>query len=184
MQTHLIEKYRNSPPSQTEITPLFEECDHSIYWLGTMEETAFRCNSYLIKDGREALIVDPGSRHSSEQLQQRVAQILPPEQVTGLILCHQDPDVAASMVDWLEINPRIRIITSPRTNVLLPHYGRSDYDFYDIVENPVLSLPSGASLEFIEAPFLHFREHSRPMTAIPRRYSPVISGPLSIWTGN
>jgi len=26
------------------------------------------------------------------------------------------------------------IFTSPRTNILLPHYGRSDYRFYDIYE--------------------------------------------------
>jgi len=134
---------------------LYNAGSHDIYWLGTMVETAFRCNSYLIRDGREALIVDPGSRHTSQQLQQRVAQILPPEEITGLILCHQDPDVAASMVDWLQINPQIRIITSPRTHVLLPHYGITDYDYHDIAENPLLRLPSGAELEFIEAPFLH-----------------------------
>jgi flavorubredoxin len=40
--------------------------------------------------------------------------------------------------------------------VLLPHYGRADYQYYDVTENPVYALPSGASLKFVEAPFLHF----------------------------
>ena len=73
-----------------------------------------------------------------------------------MILCHQDPDVAASMVDWLELNPTMKVFTSPRTQVLIPHYGVSDYDFYDTSVNPRYELPSGEHLQFIEAPFLHF----------------------------
>jgi flavorubredoxin len=64
--------------------------------------------------------------------------------------------VAASMIDWLDINPSMRVFTSPRTQVLLPHYGRSDYAYCDVTENPLHALPSGASLKFVEAPFLHF----------------------------
>jgi flavorubredoxin len=50
----------------------------------------------------------------------------------------------------------MRVFTSPRTQVLLPHYGRSGYPYYDVTANPVYTLPSGASLNFVEAPFLHF----------------------------
>jgi flavorubredoxin len=73
-----------------------------------------------------------------------------------MVLCHQDPDVAASMVDWLDVNPDMLVMTSPRTNVLLPHYGKGQYRFYDICENPLYPLSSGANLRFIESPFLHF----------------------------
>jgi flavorubredoxin len=137
-------------------TVLYDADDHRIYWLGITDVTAFRCNVYLIRDGREAILVDPGSKPFFSQTKQRVAQILPPDQVSGMVLCHQDPDVAASMIDWLDINPSIRVFTTPRTQVLLPHYGRSDYPYYDVTEQPLYSLPSGAWLQFIEAPFLHF----------------------------
>ena len=60
------------------------------------------------------------------------------------------------MIDWLDANPEITIISSARTNVLLPHYGREDYKFYDIVEEPIYRFKSGRELKFIEAPFLHF----------------------------
>ncbi len=137
-------------------TLLYSENDHRIYWLGITDETAFRCNTYLIVDKHEVILVDPGGKPYFTQVKQRVAQILPPENVTGMVLCHQDPDVAASMTDWLEVNPSMRVFTTPRTQVLLPHYGRSDYAYYNVTENPVYALPSGASLKFIEAPFLHF----------------------------
>ena len=147
--------------SQIEVTPdqetlLYKSGEHAIYWLGIPEETAFRCNCYLIVDGKEAIIVDPGNRRYFDLVRKRVEKIIPVENVSGVILCHQDPDVAASMVDWLDINPDLKIITSARTNVLLPHYGKTDYSFYDISETYDYKFSSGRSLKFIEAPFLHF----------------------------
>ena len=39
---------------------------------------------------------------------------------------------------------------------MLPHYGISDYKFFDIATNLEWKFNSGNKLEFIEAPFLHF----------------------------
>jgi flavorubredoxin len=137
-------------------TVLYQAGEHAVYWLGITDETAFRCNVYLVRDGDEAILVDPGNRNFFPQVRDRVAQIIQPQQVTGMILCHEDPDVAASMVDWLDINPALWVMTTPRTEILLPHYGRSGYRYWDVSEKPRYDLPSGASLKFVEAPFMHF----------------------------
>lgn len=42
-------------------TSLYRQDGHEIYWLGITQETAFRCNAYLIRNGDQALIVDPGN---------------------------------------------------------------------------------------------------------------------------
>ena len=152
---NFIEEYKERYIDEGEVL-LYEDGNHKIYWVGIEEESAFRCNVYLIVDGDEALIVDPGSRLYHEELKNRVDKIIGIEKVSGLILCHQDPDVASSMVDWIDINPDIQIITSARTNVLLPYYGRGDYNFYNVSENPTYTFQSGKVLKFIEAPFLHF----------------------------
>ena len=136
-------------------TALYENADHAVFWLGLIDETAFRCNIYLISDGAERIIVDPGNRSHFEQIKLRVGQICDPGQVSAMIVCHQDPDVAASMVDWLELNPAMRVVSTPRAHVLLPHYGVSDYTAHDADESPQLPLPSGRRLRFIGAPFLH-----------------------------
>lgn len=156
MGKNLLEDYRGKMLSLEEPTLLYQEEDHKIYWLGIEEETAFRCNVYLIASGDEYILVDPGSRQYFEQVKTRVSQIVSPEKIGALILCHQDPDVAASMIDWLEVNPSLTIISSARTNVLLPHYGRSDYTFFDIASNVHYCFKNGRKLRFIEAPFLHF----------------------------
>jgi flavorubredoxin len=156
MSINLIEKYRTSAPEYDEALLLFSDNGHQVYWLGIPEDTAFRSNTYLIKSADEAIIVDPGHRAYFDRVFERVSKIIDPEHVSGLILCHQDPDVAASMLDWLNVNPDIKIISSPRTNVLLPYYGGGEYAFHDVVEQPVYRFISGHEIEFIEAPFLHF----------------------------
>lgn len=148
--------YAHSKPALDIPTCLFQDGHHAIYWLGIEQDTAFRCNVYLIEDGGEGYLVDPGGRPGFSQIKRRVEQIMPTGRIKGMVLCHQDPDVAASMVDWLDLHPDIKVYSSTRTHALLPHYGKPKYPAVDIVEKPVLEFSSGARLRFIEAPFLHF----------------------------
>lgn len=143
-------------PDLARPTPLFASDQHAIYWLGISEEVAFRCNSYLVVDKHEVVLIDPGSRAHFKETKDRVAQIIAPERVTGVVLCHQDPDVAASLPDWLEVSPQLSVYTSLRASVLLPFYGNGNYRFVDVWEEKALKLPSGGQLQFIPAPFLHF----------------------------
>ncbi|MCU7905729.1 MAG: MBL fold metallo-hydrolase [Candidatus Thiodiazotropha sp. (ex Epidulcina cf. delphinae)] len=151
-----IAEYRDTNPDTQNPVLLYSHDGHEIYWLGIPEHAAFRSNIYLIKSGEEALIVDPGHQAYFEKTRGRVAQVMDPDQVCGLIICHQDPDVAASMTDWLRINPKLQVLTSPRTQVLLPYYGAEGYRWYDVVEEPVFTFSNGKGIRFVEAPFLHF----------------------------
>lgn len=141
---------------------LYDDGQHAVYWVGSQETSPFRCNAYLIVDGDVHVLVDPGSQqHHFDQVRERVARIVPPESVTHIILHHQDPDLCDSLPAWLEINPAITLICTPRTRVLLPYYGFSpDISWLDVspMDNTVLELPSGSVLGFITSPFLHFPE--------------------------
>lgn len=152
----LVNNYINEEIDVEKITCLYEEDDYKIYWLGIDNETAFRCNVYMIKSGNEALIIDPGSRGFFEQVKRRALEIAKLDEIKGLILCHQDPDVAASMIDWLDLKDDLLIFSSDRTNVLLPHYGKETYRFFSINESKVFAFSNGRELEFVEAAFLHF----------------------------
>lgn len=151
-----IEEFVGEEISLESTTCLYKNDKHEIYWLGIDNETAFRCNAYLIKSGDEAIIVDPGSREFFEVVKKRALQVAELENIIGIIACHQDPDVCASMVDWLELKDDILIMTTDRTNVLLPHYGNSEYEFYSVNEFKKFTFKTGYEIEFIEAPFLHF----------------------------
>jgi len=134
---------------------LYQDEKHEIYWLGLNEDSAFRVNVYLIKSGDEAIIIDPGNVNFFEPIKKEIDNICGADKVVGMILCHQDPDVAASMDNWLDFNSEILVMTTPRTNVLLPFYGKSNYKFFDVTQNE-FEFKTGKKLKFIEAPFLHF----------------------------
>lgn len=134
---------------------LFEHGEHRLYWLGINEQTAFRCNTYLIVDGDQVILVDPGNRFLFPLVQELVQSVVGEQPVTGVIASHQDPDVAASLPLWVEINPETLVFASPRTQVLLPHFGLGEHRFHDIEAEPVYALPSGHTLSFHGAPFLH-----------------------------
>ena len=136
-------------------TELFQQTGHSVFWLGINEDTIFRCNSYLIVDGDEGILFDPGGVGSSPLIRHRIEQIMPVSRLTALVISHQDPDIAGSLAEWLEINPDLLIITSPRTQVLLPHYGIDRFNFHDIEEFNRLRFKSGNEMQFYPAPFLH-----------------------------
>ena len=104
-----INNYIGKQIDLEEVTCLFDDGGLQIYWLGIDNVTAFRCNVYLIKSGKEALIIDPGSREFFEEVKTRALQVASLEEIKGLVLCHQDPDVAASMVDWLDIKDDLTI---------------------------------------------------------------------------
>jgi len=136
---------------------LIDKGHHKIYWVGTSSSEAFKSNIYLIKDKREGIIIDCGSRYEFQNTLNRIKQIMPIRYITKIFVNHQDPDVTSAMVDWLELNPDIEIITSPNTNVLIQHYipDGKEYRYFNTETNPTLTLDSGAVLEFIPSPFMH-----------------------------
>lgn len=155
-----IEQLAGAEVDLTQPVPLWQG-EHSIYWVGSQEETAFRCNAYLVVDGETRVLIDPGSAmHHFEQVRGRVEQVVPAASITHLVVHHQDPDVCDSLPQWLELNPAMTVTTTPRVRVLLPYFGFSpEISWLDVSPNDSTSLElEHSSLLFVTAPFLHFPE--------------------------
>ncbi|RUM91276.1 MAG: MBL fold metallo-hydrolase [Thermovibrio sp.] len=139
---------------------LYEDENHRVAWVGSSEDFIFRCNAYLISSGDKNILLDPGGIQHFPQVKDRVSQLIDPKEVTHIVAHHQDPDVAGSTPKWLEINPEITIVTTPRTKVLLPYYGfdRNKVKWLDVsvLDDTMLELGDGSTLIFLTAPFLHF----------------------------
>jgi flavorubredoxin len=162
----------------TRPVALFDDGTHALYWVGSQEDSAFRCNAYLIVNGDWRILFDPGSAyHHFEQVRARVEQIIPADTISHIVVHHQDPDLCDSLPNWLEINPQLFLVTTPRTRVLIPYYGFSaDVNWIDVSPNDstYLELPSG-SLAFLTAPFLHFPE---AMVTFDERSGFLLSGDI------
>ncbi len=155
-RTPTVVRKESSTETLTPPVTLFEDDGHAVYWLGVCESSAFRCNTYLVRSGDTGLLIDPGGRPGFAAVRSALEKIMPVQALTGMVLCHQDPDVAASMTDWLSLLPSLTVFTTPRTHVLLPAYGAGEYRLHDVEAEPEFVFPSGHRLQFIPAPFLHF----------------------------
>ena len=139
---------------------IFNDGSHRLVWLGAGDpeaEHGIPSNQYAVVDGGEAIIFDPGGYHTFERVFTNVCGLVKPEQIRGVFLSHQDPDVVGSLVSWLEVQPTMKVYVSALWERFLPHFALpSNADLVAIPDQgSVLPLPSGARLRVIPAHGLH-----------------------------
>lgn len=143
-----------------ESVKIFSEGGHEFVWLGSGDlaaEKGVASNQYAIIDGGEALLLDPGGYHSFDRVFANTTQLVEPKQIRGAFLSHQDPDVVASIVSWLEVQPNMKVYLSALWERFLPHFALPVVP--DLValpdEGATVALPSGARLRMLPAHGLH-----------------------------
>ncbi len=97
-----------------------------IYWVGVHDpEEKLHCNAYLVVDGEQAMVIDSGSRPSFAGVMMKILEVgVHPDQITGLIYQHYDPDLCGSIPNFLDLcgNPGLRIYSYGSNNIFLRHY--------------------------------------------------------------
>ena len=127
-----------------------------IHWVGVDTQDAFRCNPYLIVDGDDAVLIDPGGLLTAQGVIARVAGIVDLGQVRYIIGHHQDPDVI-SAVNYLRklVHPDCKVICHSRMSVLIKHFG-AGFPFLDIDKAGwQITFGRGRKLTFAHTPYLH-----------------------------
>ncbi|MBI5756152.1 MAG: MBL fold metallo-hydrolase [Nitrospirae bacterium] len=147
-----IEEYREMDISQpVEVVP-------GIWWIGAEDEDShLKCHSYLLVDGEDAVLFEPGSLLHHQSIFQRVIKIVPLRKIRHIVLTHQDTDVCGSLPAWeMAFNSiPFHIVTHSRTVVFIKQYGIS-FPIYPIDQMYWnLKLSSGRILRFIFAPWCH-----------------------------
>ena len=135
------------------------EVAKGIYWVGSHDpKELFHCNPYLLVDGEEAVLFDPGGITDYAKVAEKVFSIVKPARIRYVVLHHQDPDVCASMplleeaIDY----GQVKIVAHSRASVLIHYYGIKS-EFYLVDKNfYTLTLKSGRILRFLTTPFCHF----------------------------
>lgn len=138
-------------------SPKTVEIAKDIYWVGaTSQDGGLHCNPYLLVDGEEAVLIDPGSVLDFADVWENVCSIVPLEKIKYVILHHQDPDFCASVPLFEGKGAKFTIVTHWRTQTLVKYYGiKSDYYIVNNHEFK-LTLKSGRVLNFVPTPYLHF----------------------------
>jgi two-component system, cell cycle response regulator len=128
-----------------------------IYWVGSPTKiNQLNCNPYLIIENNEGILIDPGSVLDFKDVFTSVTSLLPVENISHIILQHQDPDFC-SAVPYFESNGfKGKVITFWRTAVLVKYYGIQSEYYLVNDHNFEFYFQSGRKLLFFLTPYLHF----------------------------
>lgn len=121
-----------------------------------MEDDTFQCNSYLIDNGNESILIDSGSMLEFETVKQKVESIIDIKDIKYLVAHHQDPDVCANMPAFEKVINRddLEIISHSRNFALIKHYGLES-KFYVIEDHNYRLKTKNLDLTFVTTPYAH-----------------------------
>lgn len=130
-----------------------------VWWVGVrLPGDRFQCHAYLIENGSQSVLLDPGSPLTIAATMDKVSQVVAPESVAYLVCHHPDPDIAAGLRDLTTMLDRddVQVVTEWRAQALLKHYGHR-FDYYRVEDHDwTVPLGSGRALQFQLTPYLHF----------------------------
>ncbi|WP_187648150.1 diguanylate cyclase [Nitrosophilus labii] len=129
-----------------------------VWWVGyVLPDDPFQCHVYLIENGENSILIDPGSKLTWDVTRKKILNIIPLENIKYIICHHQDPDITSCIDDLLsEIGTKDRyIVTHWRTATLLKHYNWG-IDFYEVDQNGWKLKADDREIEFVFTPYMHF----------------------------
>jgi diguanylate cyclase (GGDEF)-like protein len=129
------------------------------WWVGhRLKDDVFQCHVYLIEQGDQSVLLDPGSLLTFPWTLKKIEKIIPFSSIKYFICHHQDPDIAASLplIDERITRDDAVVITHWRAQALLKHYNLKNLKFWLIDQNDWNLNLTDRKLNFIFTPYAHF----------------------------
>jgi len=153
-----LESYQGKLVKNLDLTKPVEIAEN-VFWVGSyIKDDIFQCHPYLIREGTESVLIDPGSLITFEETLRKIKYLTDLENIKYIICHHQDPDLAASLPEIEKVFPEREryIVTHWRTYFLLKHYNLLT-PFYLVDQHEFkLELESGRKLQFLFTPYMHY----------------------------
>lgn len=129
-----------------------------VWWVGSLlPDDRFQCHVYLVEQGDQSVLIDPGSAFTAEEVARKVDSVVGLDQVRWLVCSHQDPDIIGALPALTAhgLHPEAAIVTHWRDEALIVHSGTS-LPFWRI-EDHDWDLPlEDRRLQFVFTPYAHF----------------------------
>lgn len=112
-----------------------------IWWVGHLDK-AENCshNPYLLLDGDEGVLINPGSRQESSHkiIKEKISSLISPKLIQHIVLLHNDPTRCAATPLFESIaDANVRVYAPSRSVESIRHYG---------CKHPVIGLDGGDSI--------------------------------------
>jgi flavorubredoxin len=115
-------------------------------------------NSYLIIGEKKKALIDTVNPGFEKELEEKIRKIIDPNDIDYVIMNHAEPDHAGSIPHMMLISPKAKLVTSIRG-------AKMAQTFYKVPEERIIAVHDqetidlgGKTLQFIEAPMLHWPE--------------------------
>ncbi|MDQ6982826.1 MAG: diguanylate cyclase [Mariprofundus sp.] len=130
-----------------------------IWWVGHyIEGDPFQCHTYLIENGDQSVLFDPGSKLTFNYTLGKIEEVTPFSNIRYFVCHHQDPDITAAMglIDQMVNRDDVLLVTHWRAAALLKHYDLKNIPFWQVEEHDWKLELDDRTLRFIFTPYMHF----------------------------
>jgi flavorubredoxin len=130
-----------------------------VFWVGYSDEyRGLHCNPYLIIEGDEAVLIDPGNRDDFSTVMLKILRTgIEPSKIQRVIYSHYDPDLCGSLPQFEAIinSDSLKIISHEENNLFINYYSSKTekLDYRDLGGH--FDFATGRRLEFYATPFCH-----------------------------
>ena len=129
-----------------------------VWWVGhLLPGDDFQCHAYLIEQGDQSLLLDPGSPLTFEHTLAKIEEVIPFSHIRWFVCHHQDPDITGALpvIDRMVNREDARIISHWRAEALIRHYGLR-MPFWLVEEHDWQLQLGDRLLHFVFTPYAHF----------------------------
>lgn len=142
---------------------LFNSENHKFILLNESEpgeEDGVRSNQYLVLHDDAGVLLDPGGFGVMPRVLAEMLHYISPNQLKGIVLSHQDPDIVGGISTWLELT-EAEVYVSRIWIRFLPHYGiKAMRRFIGVPDEGMpYHVAPGFDLQLVPAHFLHSEGH-------------------------
>jgi len=135
------------------------EISERVWWVGHyIEGDPFQCHAYLIENGDQSVLFDPGSKLTFNYTLRKIEEVIPFSNIRYFVCHHQDPDITAAMglIDQMVNRDDAVLVTHWRAAALLKHYNLQHIPFWQIEEHDWQLQLNDRTLRFVFTPYMHF----------------------------
>jgi diguanylate cyclase (GGDEF)-like protein len=129
-----------------------------VWWVGSiLPGDNFQCHVYLIEQGDQSVLIDPGSALNAELVIAKIDEVVGVENLRWLVCSHADPDILGGLpaLSARGLHPEAHIVTHWRDQALIVHQG-TRLPFWRVEEHDWALPLEDRTLRFIFSPYLHF----------------------------
>ncbi len=115
-------------------------------------------NAYLVVGTKQKALIDTANPGFEKELEDKIRRITDPSAIDYVVMNHAEPDHAGSIPHIMSINTRAKLVATAKGAKMAQTYYKVPEDRIVVVhDNDSIDL-GGKTLQFVEAPMLHWPE--------------------------